>query len=302
MKLGRLFVIALLGRELAQAPDPTVVVDPLASSKFNEPMPIEASWGPSQEYLNANAAWGNVMDLMGLQQALKNKYKATSQLILDKNPNIGIRTRSGVSLYGNDAANYLRGLHREPFSGILISDDPLGSMTPQDTRTNMTPEQISGLRKDLENFLKGKCKDLVEAMLKNVKGGVYTTNLLDLYKVLEDRHELYSHPGIKAGGYGGGSVDDKTARLAINFQYGWSSPVWTAIEELTHANGPAGSKYISHEVMAQAAINGARSLGINLDPLKNTGSKNSELGDPTTLPGDFRNSVLFRDVLWLGCH
>ena len=35
----------------------------------------------------------------------------------------------------------------------------------------MTPEQISGLRKDLENLLKGKCKDLVEAMLKNVKGG-----------------------------------------------------------------------------------------------------------------------------------
>ena len=44
-------------------------------------------------------------------------------------------------------------------------------LIPQDTRTNMTPEQISGLRKDLENLLKGKCKDLVEAMLKNVKGG-----------------------------------------------------------------------------------------------------------------------------------
>lgn len=166
----------------------------------------------------------------------------------------------------------------------------------------MTPEQISGLRKDLENFLKGKCKDLVEAMLKNVKGGVYTTDLLDLYKVLEDRHELYSHPGIKAGGYGGGSVDDKTARLAINFQYSWSSPVWTAIEELTHANGPAGSKYLSHDVMAQAAIDGARSIGVSLDRVKNTNTPVAQVQDPSTLKGDFYNSVLFRNVLGQACH
>ena len=49
--------------KIAVAPDPTVAIDPLSSSKWNDPMPIEASWGPSAEYLAANAAWANDMDL-----------------------------------------------------------------------------------------------------------------------------------------------------------------------------------------------------------------------------------------------
>src|SRR4030095_6064172 len=38
-----------LGRELSTQPDPTVATDPLASSKWNEPMPIEYTGGGPTE-------------------------------------------------------------------------------------------------------------------------------------------------------------------------------------------------------------------------------------------------------------
>jgi hypothetical protein len=45
-----------LGRDLSQ-PLPNSPVNPLGSNLKDHAMPIEASWGPSQEYLDANAAW-----------------------------------------------------------------------------------------------------------------------------------------------------------------------------------------------------------------------------------------------------
>jgi YD repeat-containing protein len=111
-----------LGRELAQVPDPTVVVDPLSSSKWNEPMPIEYTGGPTAEYEQANADWAHDMALRSLGTAIKNNYKATSQLILEKNPNIGVRTSGGRTLYGNDAANYLNTLSQSYGADTSSSD------------------------------------------------------------------------------------------------------------------------------------------------------------------------------------
>jgi len=96
-----------LGRELAQAPDPTVVVDPISSSKWNEPMPIEASWGPSAQFEQANAARAAQMDAYEVEKALFFGHRATWDLVLHKNPNVGVRTEGGRTLYGVDGANYL---------------------------------------------------------------------------------------------------------------------------------------------------------------------------------------------------
>jgi YD repeat-containing protein len=114
-----------LSRDLTTPPDPLIVLDPIGvSSKLDRPMPIEASWGPSQEFLNNNQAWANQMDKMQLRDALNNGFKATAALILEHNPRIGVQTKGegGVSLYGQDSLNYLWKMHGEA-TGTVIADD-----------------------------------------------------------------------------------------------------------------------------------------------------------------------------------
>lgn len=121
-----------LGRELAQAPDPTVVVDPLASSKWNDPMPIEASWGPSQGYLDANAAWDAQMGQQTwLYQtdyfkhknefinAVVNQNFGEAAQILAKNPNFFIEM-NGTMTAGQAAADALN------TALAKLPGDPLG--------------------------------------------------------------------------------------------------------------------------------------------------------------------------------
>jgi hypothetical protein len=98
-----------LSRDLTAPPDPMVVNDPVASTKFDRVMPIEASWGPSQEFLNNNQAWANEMDLMQLRNATSGPTpaKATIIQILEGNPNLGVRTNGGRTLTGAEAAYYL---------------------------------------------------------------------------------------------------------------------------------------------------------------------------------------------------
>jgi YD repeat-containing protein len=116
-----------LSRDLTAPPDPLVVLDPLSVTApgGDRVMPIEASWGPSQEFQNNNQAWANQMDRMQLRNALNNQFKATATLILEHNPNIGVRTTGpgGVSLYGQDALDYLNKMHGEA-TGTVISNDP----------------------------------------------------------------------------------------------------------------------------------------------------------------------------------
>ena len=126
-----------LGRELAAPPDPDLIIDPLAGRKMVGPMPIEASWGPSQEFLNNNQAWANDMDIMQLQNATSGTVpaKATILLILENNPNIGISHNGGRTLYGSDAAHLLIDFKgalnsaetpgdREALGSIKVSADP----------------------------------------------------------------------------------------------------------------------------------------------------------------------------------
>lgn len=54
----------------------------------------------------------------------------------------------------------------------------------------MSPDEISNLRKQLEEFLTGKCKDLVEATMKSIKGGVYNTDLVKLFNTLAESGNL----------------------------------------------------------------------------------------------------------------
>jgi hypothetical protein len=165
----------------------------------------------------------------------------------------------------------------------------------------MTPEEVAQLRAEIQKLLKGKCKDLVEATMKNIKGGVYATNLLDVFDYMDRNHTLYRNDSITWGGNGGGNaVDGKPSKagMTLNFHF-FSAPAWIALEELTHANGTAGVQSISHENMAQAAIDAARSLNIDLNRLKTTTSPKAEVLDPKT--GDSKNSQLFQAILSLEC-
>jgi hypothetical protein len=184
---------------------------------------------------------------------------------------------------------------------------------PQNTsgKRQMTPEEVAQIRTALQNLLQGKCKELMEAMLKNIQGGVFKPNLLDLLNHIEKTHRLFRDDTLGyTGGYGGGNgVDEKpvAANLTINFQHP-AGFLWTAVEELTHANGQAGVLSISHENMAQAAITAAQTVGVSLDKLKNTNTPTAVVQDLTGLEGkawlkaDFYNSTLFRNVLQQGCH
>jgi hypothetical protein len=195
----------------------------------------------------------------------------------------------------------------DPNNPTKIVDSPTdtttgGGIDPQNTRRRMTEAEISNLRSQLDTFLTGKCKDLVEGTMKAMKGGVWSTNLLTLFNKLAESGALISNPTLEGkGGLGGGNVPDGTAEVIINFNYAFTSPVWTAIEELTHANGPTGATSIGHDLMAQAAIDAARSLGISLDGLKNTNTPLAEVQNKSTDVGDKYNSTLFRNVLSQAC-
>jgi hypothetical protein len=122
-------------------------------------MPIEASWGPSQEFLNNNQAWANEMDLMQLRDATSGPTpkKALIHLILEQNPNIGVTTNGGRTLYGSDAANslidFVRALNstetegeREELGGVEVSGQAIG-------------ERIGNAQDDADDLLKSGTKE-----------------------------------------------------------------------------------------------------------------------------------------------
>jgi YD repeat-containing protein len=127
-----------LSRDLTAPPDPQVVIDPLSVTApgGDRVMPIEASWGPSEEYEQGNAWWANQMDAMSVREALKNNFRATWDWILHKNPNVGIKTDKGRTVYGSDAADYLTsggGMNDELAQfGITTKDSLLGAGNSQD--------------------------------------------------------------------------------------------------------------------------------------------------------------------------
>jgi YD repeat-containing protein len=121
-----------LGRDLAEAAAPEVIGDPLSNPKSNEPMPIEASWGPSAEYEQANAGRAAQMDAYEAEKALFYGRRATWEWILHKNPNVGVRTSSGGrTSYGDEAiSDLLRARNDRPNNPFVISDDPTTPQNP----------------------------------------------------------------------------------------------------------------------------------------------------------------------------
>jgi YD repeat-containing protein len=125
-----------LGRDLAQPPDPTVVIDPLASSKWNEPMPIEYAPQWTGEMESGMAAYASyvaertaayiynatkrdfINALLDLARTGDNKFLAKAQKILAKNPNFWISI-NGNWVAGRDAES--------AFTGALtkLPGDPL---------------------------------------------------------------------------------------------------------------------------------------------------------------------------------
>jgi YD repeat-containing protein len=118
-----------LGRDVAQPIINTALSVPSIYGVFKDrAMPIEASWGPSQDYLDANAAWGREMEyqtylyqtdyfkvkgqlinlLINLVMTRDNDLLAQAQQLLEDNPNFRMEV-NGASVAGDDAAIALTG-------------------------------------------------------------------------------------------------------------------------------------------------------------------------------------------------
>jgi hypothetical protein len=244
---------------------------------------VEASARASQQvigYRNKGVSWGRPFDAT---------YDANGHM---------------TSMHMGAVASDLAGINYGNISAIYDNSWAFFSLLPQDTlqsRHQMTPEDVAKLRKEIKNLLQGKCKELLEEMNKRIKGGVFSNDLLDVFDYMDRNHTLVRDDTIGRGGSGGGNaVDGKPFKAGMTLNFHWfQSPAWVSLEELTHANGTAGVQYISHENMAQAAIDAAQFLKIDLNRLKNTTSPKAEVLDPKT--GDSKNSQLFQAILSLEC-
>src|SRR5207253_7256820 len=121
-----------LGDDVTTPPPPTPRVPPV----FRSIWPVEATWGPSEEFLRANAAWGAKMDFDALQNYAQGEQpnRAGWEWILHKNPNLGLNIPGHGTLFGEEAAHfiednlYTRDLH--PISLDLSSAPDFGD-SPQ---------------------------------------------------------------------------------------------------------------------------------------------------------------------------
>ena len=105
-----------LGRDLTQALDQTVVVDPLAGSKFNDPMPIEYAPNWTGEMETGMSQYVDTMDMIVAREAYKRWLRGGDgttnadydiwQNTLAKNPNVGVRAGKETH-WGKDAAAFL---------------------------------------------------------------------------------------------------------------------------------------------------------------------------------------------------
>lgn len=105
-----------LGRDLSVAPGPTVVVDPIGNSKWNEPMPVEYAPYWTGELETGMAAYVNTMDMVMARESYKrwlkseltsNRDRKIWEEILNRNPNVGI-VKGEETLWGRDAADFLK--------------------------------------------------------------------------------------------------------------------------------------------------------------------------------------------------
>src|SRR6185369_3204232 len=104
-----------LGRDFASPPDPMVIVDPLSSSKWNEPMPIEYAPHWTGELESGMDQYMDTMDMVRAREAYNRwlKSERTSnpdrriwEEILFGNPNVGI-LKGEQTLWGSEAADFL---------------------------------------------------------------------------------------------------------------------------------------------------------------------------------------------------
>jgi hypothetical protein len=130
-----------LGDDVTTPPPPTPRVPPV----FRPIWPVEATWGPSEEFLRANAEWGAKMDFEALQNYAQGDHpnRAGWEWILHKNPNLGLSIKGHGTLFGEEAAHfiednlYTRDLH--PISLDLSSGPDFGdSQSPQLPRVDVS--------------------------------------------------------------------------------------------------------------------------------------------------------------------
>ncbi|HYR75945.1 MAG TPA: hypothetical protein VEM96_08885 [Pyrinomonadaceae bacterium] len=178
--------------------------------------------------------------------------------------------------------------------------------TPEQMRRRqMTPEEISNFRGQLQSIYRGDCKKFLDGIQANIPGA---HNLVDVFNYMADHGGLFHQDGLtigrgfQIGGYGGGNIDDGSASVTINFGFP-GDPLFTMIHEGTHASGGAGSGSVSHRTMAEAALSAAASANINLQKYQN--------GPPSDLKfevwargvpnADTHNSQVFQSILHIVC-
>jgi len=169
--------------------------------------------------------------------------------------------------------------------------------TPEEMRRRqMTPEEISNFRDQLQSINQGTCKEFLEGIRNSIPGA---QNLMDVFNYMAANGGLHRQDYLRGergqiGGYGGGNVVDGTAGVTINFTFG-EDPLFTLMHETTHASGGAGSRSVSHETMARAAISAAASANINLWKYQQGPPSDLKLvvWDPKVPNADTHNSTSF---------
>jgi hypothetical protein len=107
-----------LGADVTTPPDPTVIREPVFYSPKFSNMAMEYEWGPSEEYLQANADWAaqmnetweNIRQMHEAEDLWQNGDRSGAKMILNNNPNIGVETADGKSYFGKDASDFLTGV------------------------------------------------------------------------------------------------------------------------------------------------------------------------------------------------
>lgn len=176
------------------------------------------------------------------------------------------------------------------------------------SRREITSGEVVSLRQQLQNLIKGRCKEFLESTMSQVPDGVYSGNLMNLFNWMADHGTLMRDDFLRGSkgqpilGHGGGNaVDGKPfkAGVTLNFTFG-RSVVFTLIHELVHANGRAGSQSISHATMATVAL-----ATLSSEDLKEYQSRLPTLALEVWRRGeenaDTHNSQVFQNILEFKC-
>jgi len=257
-----------LGRDFAVVPDSTAAVDPIASSKWNEPMPLEYAPNWTGEMEIGMAQYVDTMDMIMAREAYKrwlksertsNRDRQIWEEILYRNPNVGI-VEGQKTYWGTDAADFLTSNSDQITlgkNGIIISRHTQNPGTAgEDIRPRNLLAHIFTLLDD--NRCSTFVSDLINVarQLTGKKPFTYDGKELAVAIANQPNGGFFISSGARGGGGGGSASGDIFSGEAgagltmFNSAYGPRDRVGVqysyalvALHEIIHLAGGAASAY-----------------------------------------------------------